>query len=116
MLEWRQQYPQLFLRGRYLPVEVRGRHAERVLAFARVSADEHAIVVVPRLAWGLLAQSPIPLIPAQNWDDTRLILPFALSPANCSGLFATGAVSASQELWLSTALKEFPVNLFIEHH
>ncbi|MBS7601518.1 malto-oligosyltrehalose synthase [Pseudomonas sp. RC2C2] len=116
VLEWRQQYPQLFLRGRYLPVEVRGRHAERVLAFARVSADEHAIVVVPRLAWGLLAQSPIPLIPAQNWDDTRLILPFALSPANCSGLFATGAVSASQELWLSTALKEFPVNLFIEHH
>jgi (1->4)-alpha-D-glucan 1-alpha-D-glucosylmutase len=115
VLEWRQQYPQLFLRGQYLPLEVRGRHADRVLAFARVTAGERAIVVVPRLAWGLLAQSPIPLIPAQNWDDTRLILPFALSPATCSGLFATGAVTASKELWLSTALKEFPVNLFVEH-
>ncbi|MDD1015140.1 malto-oligosyltrehalose synthase [Pseudomonas rubra] len=115
VLERRQQYPQLFLRGQYLPVQVQGRHADRVLAFARLTATERAIVVVPRLAWSLLAQSPIPLIPAQNWDDTRLILPFALSPANCSGLFATGAVTASKALWLSTALKEFPVNLFIEH-
>ncbi|MGF6589841.1 malto-oligosyltrehalose synthase [Pseudomonas sp. 2835] len=115
VLEWRQHYPQLFLRGQYLPLQVRGRHAGRVLAFARVSAEQRAVVVVPRLACSLLGQSPIPLIPAQNWDDTRLILPFALSPANCSGLFATGAVTPTKELWLSTALKEFPANLFVEH-
>ncbi|WP_136475659.1 malto-oligosyltrehalose synthase [Pseudomonas sp. DG56-2] len=115
VLERRQQYQALFAQGRYLPLQVQGRHAEQVLAFARVSDEAQAIVVVPRLACGLLGDTPIPLIPAQNWDDTRLILPFALSPANCSGLFASSAVTASRELSLSVVLKEFPVNLLINH-
>ena len=66
------------------------------------------------LASGLLGNATQPLIPAQNWDDTRVLLPFALCAANCTGLFAQGAVTPSNELWLSTALKAFPVNLFIE--
>jgi len=115
VLERRHQYPELFGQGRYLPVQVRGRHAEQVLAFARVSDSAQALVIVPRLACGLLADSAVPLIPAQNWDDTHLLLPFALSPAHCSGLFAGSAVTASKELLLSAALKEFPVNLLIDH-
>ncbi|MNT18893.1 Maltooligosyl trehalose synthase [compost metagenome] len=115
VLERRQAYPELFSQGRYLPLQVQGRHAAQVLAFARVADNARAIVVVPRLACGLLADTPIPLIPAQAWDDTRLQLPFALSPANCSGLFASSAVTASKELLLSAVLKEIPVNLLIDH-
>lgn len=115
VLERRQQYPALFAEGQYLPLPVLGRHAGQVLAFARVSDGERAIVVVPRLACRLLGDTPIPLIPAQNWDDTRLLLPFALSPANCSGLFASAAVTTSKEVLLSAVLKEFPVNVLIDH-
>jgi len=115
VLERRQQYPELFAQGQYLPLPVQGKHAAQVLAFARVTDTARAIVIVPRLACGLLADTPIPLIPAQTWDDTRLLLPFALSPANCSGLFASSAVTASKELLLSAVLKEFPVNLLIDH-
>ncbi|WP_422420178.1 malto-oligosyltrehalose synthase [Pseudomonas sp. GZD-222] len=115
VLERRQQYPELFAQGQYLPLPVQGKHAAQVLAFARVTDTARAIVIVPRLACGLLAHTPIPLIPAQTWDDTRLLLPFALSPANCSGLFASSAVTASKELLLSAVLKEFPLNLLIDH-
>ncbi|MBH3428360.1 malto-oligosyltrehalose synthase [Pseudomonas alkylphenolica] len=115
VLERRLAYPELFGEGRYLPLQVEGRHADKVLAFARLGDAERAIVIVPRLACGLLGDSPIPLIPAQTWDDTRLLLPFALSPANCSGLFASAVVTASKELLLSAVLKEFPVNLLIDH-
>ncbi|RWU21521.1 malto-oligosyltrehalose synthase [Pseudomonas alkylphenolica] len=115
VLERRQAYPSLFSEGRYLSLQVLGRHADKVLAFARLGDAERAIVIVPRLACGLLGDSPIPLIPAQNWDDTRLLLPFALSPANCSGLFASAVVTASKEMLLSAVLKEFPVNLLIDH-
>lgn len=115
VLERRQAYPSLFGEGRYLPLQVQGRHADKVLAFARLGDAERAIVIVPRLACGLLGDSPIPLIPAQTWDDTRLLLPFTLSPANCSGLFASAVVTASKELLLSAVLKEFPVNLLIDH-
>ena len=79
---------------------------------ASVAATLHHIGL--RLAASLLGTTAHPLIPAQNWDDTRVLLPFALCAANCTGLFAQGAVTPSNELWLSTALKAFPVNLFIE--
>jgi len=115
VLERRQQYPELFSQGRYLPLQVQGRHAAQVLAFARIGDAARAIVIVPRLACGLLGDTAVPLIAPQHWEDTRLLLPFALSPAHCSGLFASSVVTASKELLLSAALKEFPVNLLIDH-
>ncbi|MBI6895400.1 malto-oligosyltrehalose synthase [Pseudomonas putida] len=115
VLDARQAHPELFQRGAYLPLTVQGRHANQVLAFARLGQGERAIIVVPRLASALLGAAATPLIPAPNWDDTRLVLPFALSPANCSGLFGGGAVTPSRELMLSTVLAEFPVNVLIDH-
>lgn len=114
VLDCRQAHAELFRRGAYLPLTVQGRHADKVLAFARVGDDERAIVIAPRLASGLLGSAPTPLIPAHNWDDTRLILPFALSPANSTGLFPSAAVSPSKELPLSAVLSEFPVNVLIQ--
>ncbi len=115
VLERRQRFPELFLRGDYLPLQVEGQHAERVLAFARLHDDQRAVVILPRLACPLLGNQAQPLIPAQNWGDTRVLLPFAVSPGNCTGLFDQRAVTKNTELWLNTALREFPVNLFIDH-
>ena len=114
VLDCRQAHAELFRRGAYLPLTVQGRHADRVIAFARLGEGEHAIVVAPRLASSLLGGATTPLIPAKNWDDTRLVLPFALSPANSTGLFSCAAVSSSKELLLSAVLAEFPVNVLIQ--
>ncbi|MBH3468871.1 malto-oligosyltrehalose synthase [Pseudomonas putida] len=114
VLDCRQAHAELFRRGAYLPLTVQGRHADKVIAFARVGEGEHAVVVAPRLASGLLGGAATPLIPAQNWDDTRVVLPFAFSPANSTGLFRGAAVSSSKELMLSTVLAEFPVNVLIQ--
>ncbi|MGE8405561.1 MAG: malto-oligosyltrehalose synthase [Pseudomonas sp.] len=120
VLERRRQFPELFLRGDWLALPVHGSQAHKVLAFARIGDEQRAIVIVPRLAGDLLGNSAHPLIPAQNWGDTRVVLPFTLSTANCTGLFEQRAVTTnkepgSRELWLNTALERFPVNLFIEH-
>ncbi|POG11351.1 malto-oligosyltrehalose synthase [Pseudomonas putida] len=115
VLDCRQANAELFRRGAYLPLNVQGRHAEQVIAFARLGESQRAIVIAPRLASGLLGGATTPLIPAQNWDDTRVILPFALSPATWTGLFGTAAVSPTKELMLSAVLSQFPLNLLIEH-
>ncbi|MQG92872.1 malto-oligosyltrehalose synthase [Pseudomonas sp. MN1F] len=115
LLDCRQAHAELFRRGAYLPLNVQGRHADQVIAFARLGEEQRVIVVAPRLASGLLGGATTPLIPAQNWDDTRVILPFALSPATWTGLFGGAAVSPTRELMLSAVLAEFPVNLLIEH-
>ncbi|NWC80945.1 malto-oligosyltrehalose synthase [Pseudomonas putida] len=114
LLDCRQAHAELFRRGAYLPLNVQGRHADKVVAFARLGEEHRAIVVAPRLASGLLGGAATPLIPAQNWDDTRVILPFALSPANSMGLFPSAVVSPSKELMLSAVLSEFPVNVLIQ--
>ena len=114
VLDCRQAHADLFRRGAYLPLSVQGRHADNVIAFARLGEGERAVIVAPRLASSLLGGATTPLIPAQNWDDTRLVLPFALSPANSTGLFACAAVSSSKELLLSAVLAEFPVNVLIQ--
>jgi (1->4)-alpha-D-glucan 1-alpha-D-glucosylmutase len=114
LLDCRQAHAELFRRGAYLPLNVQGRHADKVVAFARLGEEHRAIVVAPRLASGLLGGASTPLIPAQNWDDTRVILPFALSPANSMGLFPSAVVSPSKELMLSAVLSEFPVNVLIQ--
>ena len=114
VLDCRLAHAELFRRGAYLPLTVQGRHADKVLAFARLGEGQRAIIVAPRLASGLLGGATTPLIPAQNWDDTRVILPFALSPANSTGLFSSAAVSPSKELMLRALLAEFPVNLLIQ--
>ena len=47
-LTLRRRDPDLFANGAYVPIEVTGRHAEHVVAFARVYEERWVIAAVPR--------------------------------------------------------------------
>ena len=113
VLGWRQAYPQLFRNGSYTPLEVVGQHAEHVVAFCREHQGKQLVVVVPRWSYALLEHSLYPQINARVWGDTRVKLPFAATTQNWKGLFQTDAVTPDKELLISTALGDFPVNVFI---
>ena len=73
LLNIRRDHAALFAGGRYTPLEVRGAHAEHVVAFARSADDAQAIVLAPRLIQGFLSDDrSLP-----DWGDTELILPEA---------------------------------------
>jgi (1->4)-alpha-D-glucan 1-alpha-D-glucosylmutase len=63
-LQFRRRDPELFAHGAYIPIEVTGRQAERVVAFARVHERSWAIAAASRLTEGL-----------DGWGDTRLVPP-----------------------------------------
>jgi (1->4)-alpha-D-glucan 1-alpha-D-glucosylmutase len=113
VLALRKAQPELFRNGTYTPLEVVGQHAERVVAFCREHQGKRLLVVVPRWSHHLLENGVYPQINAQVWGDTRLKLPFAAPTQNWKGLFHTGAVTPDKELLISTALGDFPVNVFI---
>lgn len=113
-LKRRGEYPQLFRRGTYQPLPVQGRHADKVLAFMREHQGQRAVVIVPRLVAGLLESGAHPRVDAPDWGDTRVHLPFAAPGQNLKGLFSTGAVTPHKDLMISSALRDFPVNLFIQ--
>ncbi|MEN0108819.1 MAG: malto-oligosyltrehalose synthase, partial [Pseudomonas sp.] len=112
-LNLRAEHPQVFARGRYLPLTVEGSQAARVMAFARQLDDEQfVIVLVPRLAAGLLDGASTPLIPEHAWGDTRLLLPPALSHHSLISAFTNGShTPVAGRLDLAHLLRDFPVNL-----
>lgn len=113
VLNLRKAHPLLFARGRYEPLEVLGRHAQRVVAFSREYQGQWLLVVVPRCAHALLENSAQPRVDAQVWGDTRVTLPFDATLQNWKGLLQTGAVTPNKELMVSAALGDVPVNVFI---
>ncbi|UCZ85223.1 malto-oligosyltrehalose synthase [Pseudomonas sp. L5B5] len=114
VLGLRREYPQLFRRGRYQPLEVHGQHAGRVLAFLREYHGQRAVVIVPIRVASLLVGSAIPQVDAARWGDTRVQLPFATPGCTLNGLFSTVTVTPHKELMLSDVLQDFALNLLIE--
>ncbi|SDW59604.1 maltooligosyl trehalose synthase [Pseudomonas syringae] len=114
VLNLRATHPTLFSEGDYLPLEIKGSHADQVMAFARVTQGVRAIIVVPRISSELLGTAQTPLINAANWGDTQIIVPFADSGSDWKGLFSDVVVTHDRELPLSTVLERFSVNMLIQ--
>ena len=112
----RQQQPDLFQQGEYLPLAVEGAKANHVVAFARKFGATRALVVVPRLVAGLLNDIDLPPTGPRVWDDTHVLLPFRSCSEKCRNAF-TGEVLDLQKtdeyakIGVSKTLAEFPVAL-----
>ncbi|MFI8736433.1 malto-oligosyltrehalose synthase [Ectopseudomonas toyotomiensis] len=111
VLAIRAAHSSLFSQGSYQPLAVTGRHAAQVLAFLRSHGDEHLLVIVPRLAAGLLAEHDRPHVPAQRWGDTTVVLPGELNDGHVTGLLTPCQVATRRGVPLADALAELPVNL-----
>jgi (1->4)-alpha-D-glucan 1-alpha-D-glucosylmutase len=114
VLTVRAEHSEVFSRGRYIPLQVLGAQAEHVVAFAREREGKYVVVIAPRLINELLGTAQTPLINAESWGDTRVVVPFAETGHRWKGLFSEVAVSTDKELLLSAALDTFSVNLIIQ--
>jgi maltooligosyltrehalose synthase len=77
----RKNRPELFAKGRYLPLDVSGTHADRIVAFAREYQGDWAIVVLPHCVAAVKA--PILALDARRefCKNTILRLPQGASDA-----------------------------------
>ena len=110
----RQQHATVFATGDYQPLTVHGQHADKLLAFLRSDGDSHALIVVPCRAADLLGDSPLPLIPHDQWGDTRIALPPVLAGKTLHSVFCPAdPLTNDGHLAVSDVLREVPVNLLI---
>jgi (1->4)-alpha-D-glucan 1-alpha-D-glucosylmutase len=100
---------ELFCEGTYLALQVRGEHADRVCAFARVRGRQAVVIVAPRLWAALLAEADY-RYESEIWKDTRVELP-AISSAWRNALTGEANFGSGDEVYLSAVLKNFPVAL-----
>jgi (1->4)-alpha-D-glucan 1-alpha-D-glucosylmutase len=68
-LRARRERPDVFLGGRYLPLEAAGTHAEHVFAFARRAGAGRLVAIVPRLTTRVTGGTRLPL-GDEMWADT----------------------------------------------
>jgi len=113
-LQFRRTHSQLFLKGKYIPLAVRGTHSDSVFAFARHFRRSWALIVVPRLTTRITRAFEMPL-GDHTWADTTITLP-ARSPAEWAQVLTNGDRHALQkndspEIAVSAVLDEFPVGL-----
>lgn len=101
----RKAHADLFRHGGYLPLKAVGRHAARVIAFAR-HHEEHgwAFVAAPRLLTGVVEPGRPPL--GDVWEDTALALPKG-APSAWREAITGRRVRADGELRLADAWRAF---------
>lgn len=80
LLKFRRQWPEVFAKGAYFPLQVEGDKAQHLVAFVRQHQDELLLVAAAINFAGLIS------CPEQfhelDWSDTSLLLPTALSGIN----------------------------------
>jgi (1->4)-alpha-D-glucan 1-alpha-D-glucosylmutase len=108
----RRRWPELFAEGEYLPLEVTGQHAERVVALTRQAGSHVAIAVVPRFTVGLAGFGGQPPV-GSLWADTALKIPAGLAAATLVDAFTGAPLKIAEEtVPLAELLARFPVALF----
>ncbi|TYR31729.1 malto-oligosyltrehalose synthase [Sphingobacterium phlebotomi] len=106
LLHLRQQYRLLFTEGEYIPLEVKGKYSEHILAYARKHQRDWLIVIVP-LHLAAIAEIQNGVVQRVDWKDTTVILPNRL-PVHWRHLLCaiTGEGTA---LKLSSVFQNFPL-------
>ncbi|HEY7234913.1 MAG TPA: malto-oligosyltrehalose synthase [Gemmatimonadaceae bacterium] len=112
LLNIRRNRAALFRGGSYTPLELRGAFAEHLVAFARSTADSHAIVIAPRL----LAPLAGPDGTISNWGDTEIVLPKATPRGSFREVFSDTEVRVFDDnasLSASSVLHQMPLAVLL---
>jgi (1->4)-alpha-D-glucan 1-alpha-D-glucosylmutase len=113
-LAYRREHPRLFLRGDYIPLEVRGDRSNHVCAFARLHDVEEVVIAIPRLLSRLIG-SGVPMGPTV-WGEDGVLLPAGDEGRVYRNLF-TGEIVETIEregrrtLPLAAVFSSFPVTM-----
>jgi (1->4)-alpha-D-glucan 1-alpha-D-glucosylmutase len=111
-LDFRRQHRELYFEGSFLPLQVSGKRARNLIAFARRREKQWTVTIVPR--WLARAHAPMDWgRMAAFWRGTKILLP-AKAPARWENLLSGGFVELTPggkhpSLRAEDVLGNFPV-------
>ncbi|MCC9138378.1 malto-oligosyltrehalose synthase [Pontibacter silvestris] len=109
-LSVRNSLQDLFSYGSYIPLTVKGKYKEHVVAFARNYQQQWCIVAVPRMLVNLCQNETLPL-GKDTWKDTAIVLPDNAPQTWKIAFSKDGAVKQDKAIPLATIMDTFPVAL-----
>lgn len=114
-LNFRKKQRDLFLKGDYLPLQVRGVRKEHVVALARRYNDKFCIVIVGRYFSKLAASDWDKPLDHHVWGDTEILLPTEIKEQEMADLFTEQKLHVQKKgsyrfLNLATVFKHLTVS------
>jgi (1->4)-alpha-D-glucan 1-alpha-D-glucosylmutase len=113
VLAARRDCPRLFADGDYRALAVRGRQADRVIAFVRRKGAAAAWVIVTRFASRLLDEEDTLAIAPDRWEDTYLELPGEIVGCDLENILSGGHLRVVSEMPVAELLRDLPIALFL---
>ncbi|WP_029898905.1 malto-oligosyltrehalose synthase [Desulfohalovibrio reitneri] len=113
LLRLRAEMPDLFERGGFEPLILEGQQAGCAYGFARTGEGGTAVALLPRLFASAAGETRLPV--GAFWGDTRVadMSEAADLEVPLRDIFTSREFSPSSSLYLSEALKEFPLALLV---
>jgi malto-oligosyltrehalose synthase/4-alpha-glucanotransferase len=114
LLHLRTKYPDVFSKGDYIPLQVKGEHKDNVIAFARVHKGVWIVVIAP-LDMASIYEGKL-ITPADiNWGNTRILLP-TNAPANWENTLTNTTGKHQKQIEIKDILQEMPLAVLkLEH-
>ncbi|HSA06860.1 MAG TPA: malto-oligosyltrehalose synthase [Candidatus Gastranaerophilales bacterium] len=110
ILNFRGKHQDLFRKGNYIPLEIKGYKMRNVVAFARQFDDEAIITIVPRFVYHFLSEkTPLP-VGKKIWENTNIVLPETLSSFKWKDILTAQVLEVAQNsIEVGKALKTLPI-------
>jgi (1->4)-alpha-D-glucan 1-alpha-D-glucosylmutase len=111
-LRARNERPDVFRSGAYIPLEAAGRYKDHIIGFARNQGKKWAITIVPRFLTTLIPEGEDPF-GREVWEDTRISLPEGIA-RGWKNMITDQQVNDGRKLIIGEVLTHFPVALLMK--
>ncbi|MFO7756062.1 MAG: malto-oligosyltrehalose synthase [Bacteroidales bacterium] len=101
-LQERIKSPDLFLKGDYIPLEIKGKYKKHIISFMRKYRDEHLLIILP------LHTASMDDI--NDWDNTRVMLP-GLSPPKWQNRLTKKILKSSGDIMVNDVFEKIPFGI-----
>lgn len=110
VLNARRKNSKVFQKGAYKPLEKRGKHRDKVIAFTRKLNKKWVITIVPRFLTPLIKEGD----PLGNkvWKNTRILIPDAAS-SSWRDAITEKNIEANEMFFVGKVLEKFPVAMLV---
>lgn len=114
LFKLRQSNSELFLKGEYIPLKIKGAYKENVIAFARRYQNKWLIVAAPLFTAAICKQQSTEPTTI-NWKDTRLVVP-PEAPVTWLSIFSKQKLQAKDEIAITAIFTGLPIVILQAEH
>lgn len=104
LLAIRAKYSEVFTSGKYVPLKVKGKYKQHILAYARHYQQQWIVTIIPLhlpVIKANIAEEPI------NWASTRIVLPEGMPESYYNELAGTEGRSQEDELFVKDLFADY---------